>query len=156
MFLFQATNLGASYCDGGGVLCTRRVADHCNGGCNGGGVLCSRAPNLISPCPHGRLFECLTCGYSVDWHPGTSPRCPGGLLLCGECAPSLTHLIGSCHPTIAETPVTPRRRPTRQCSSRTSTSPGTTLVMTPGLCRMKWKTVLSMIASNTPKIPQSE
>ena len=48
-----------------------------------------------------------------------------------------------------ETPVTPLRRPTRHCSSPSSnSSSGTTLVMARRF-RIKWKTVLSMIASKT-------
>ena len=48
-----------------------------------------------------------------------------------------------------ETPVTPPRRPTRHCSSPSSnSSSGTTLVMARRF-RIKWKTVLSMIASKT-------
>ena len=48
-----------------------------------------------------------------------------------------------------ETPVTPLRRPTRHCSSPSSnSSSGTTLVMA-RRARIKWKTVLSMIASKT-------
>ena len=70
-------------------------------------------------------------------------RCPLGRLFCVECAP------GSCPPTIEETPVTPPRRPTRHCSSPTSTTSGTTLVMARRFRSMKWKTVLSMIASKT-------
>ena len=70
-------------------------------------------------------------------------RCPLGRLFCVECAP------GSCPPTIEETPVTPPRRPTRHCSSPSSnSSSGTTLVMARRF-RIKWKTVLSMIASKT-------
>ena len=48
-----------------------------------------------------------------------------------------------------ETPVTPLRRPTRHCSSPSSnSSSGTTLVMARRF-RIKWKTVLSMIAFKT-------
>ena len=48
-----------------------------------------------------------------------------------------------------ETPVTPLRRPTRHCSSPSSnSSSGTTLVMARRF-RIKFKTVLSMIASKT-------
>ena len=48
-----------------------------------------------------------------------------------------------------ETPVTPPRRPTRHCSSPSSnSSSGETLVMARRF-RIKWKTVLSMIASKT-------
>ena len=48
-----------------------------------------------------------------------------------------------------ETPVTPPRRPTRHCSSPSSnSSSGTTLVMARRF-RIKWKTVLSMIAFKT-------
>ena len=49
-----------------------------------------------------------------------------------------------------ETPVTPPRRPTRHCSSPSSnSSSGTTLVMARRFRSMRWKTVLSMIASKT-------
>ena len=48
-----------------------------------------------------------------------------------------------------ETPVTPPRRPTRHCSSPSSnSSSGTTLAMAQRF-RIKWRTVLSMIASKT-------
>ena len=48
-----------------------------------------------------------------------------------------------------ETPVTPPRRPTRHCSTPSSNSPsGTTLVLARRF-RIKWETVLSMIASKT-------
>ena len=48
-----------------------------------------------------------------------------------------------------ETPVTPPRRPTRHCSSPSSnSSSGTTLVMARRF-RIKWKTVLPMIAFKT-------
>ena len=49
-----------------------------------------------------------------------------------------------------ETPVTPPRRPTRHCSSPSSnSSSGTTLVMARRFRTIKWKTVLSLIASET-------
>ena len=53
-----------------------------------------------------------------------------------------------------ETPVTPPRRPTRHCSSPSSnSSSGTTLVMARRF-RIKWKTVLSLIAYNTGLKPE--
>ena len=61
------------------------------------------------------------------------------------CFPSFSVLIAGNE----ETPVTPPRRPTRHCSSPSSnSSSGTTLVMARRF-RIKWKTVLSMIAPKT-------
>ena len=48
-----------------------------------------------------------------------------------------------------ETPVTPLRRPTRHCSSPSSNSSSATTLVMARRFRIKWKTVLLMIASKT-------